>query len=190
MLRFGHNKLQHSIGETNSARLWISNTTECFDLEVTNPSIPLGKPILQNSGCQTRLNASIWTQPTEGFRWGGQFCKTLDVKHDEKFRVGHNKHRSGWMSNTIECFDLDTPNLSIRHVRLQDHQGINLEQQKKHSTPSTTHPPIAIGSFPDSLSKPDFQIYLPPSTSTGAPPSHSVGKLCVARNVVCASSSI
>ena len=109
MFRFGHNKHQDSIEETNFANLWMSNatecfdldatdhwgkpfqnfakvwmsnTTECFDLEATNFSIPLGKPILQNSGCQTRLNASIRTQQTSTFHWGNQCCKTLDITHD------------------------------------------------------------------------------------------------------------
>ena len=65
MLRFGHDKLQHCIGETNSAKLWMSNTTECFDLGTTRGTLlgrgeglfrvgggtfPLGKPILQSSG--------------------------------------------------------------------------------------------------------------------------------------------
>ena len=38
----------------------------------------MGKPILQSSGCQTRLNASIWTQQISALHWGKQFCKTLD----------------------------------------------------------------------------------------------------------------
>ena len=39
MLRFGHDKLQNSTGETNSAKLGMSNTTECFDLGTTRGTL-------------------------------------------------------------------------------------------------------------------------------------------------------
>ena len=94
MVRFGRDKLQHSTGGANFAKLWESKTTEWFDLDTTNFSIPLGIPILQNSGGQTRLNGSIWTQQTSAFLGETNFSKL-------------------WGSDTTEWFDLDTTNFSI-----------------------------------------------------------------------------